>query len=78
MPSFDTAGFCAALHRVARARGVSMEVVAEETGVPKTTLSRMKNHGTIPDGSNLAALGVWAGLNPAQFSGLVLPAHRRR
>jgi transcriptional regulator with XRE-family HTH domain len=76
MPSFDTEGFDKALRECAQMRGKDMKQVSAETGVSETTLSRMHNHRRAPDAASLAALSAWAGLNPARFSGLVLPTPR--
>lgn len=73
MPSFDTEGFDKALRECAKARGKDMKQVSAETGVSETTLSRMHNHHRAPDAASLAALSAWAGINPARFSGLMLP-----
>lgn len=56
---------------------MTMKDVAEQTGVSETTLSRMHNHGRAPDCASMAALSLWAGINPARFSGLVLPKPAR-
>lgn len=73
MPRFDTTGFMQKLHRAAAARGKTMKEVAAETGVSETTLSRMSSGRRVCDAASMAALSAWAGINPARFSGLVLP-----
>jgi transcriptional regulator with XRE-family HTH domain len=73
MPSFDTATFMATLQRAAKRRGKTMKEVAAETGVSETTLSRMSTGRRVCDAASMAALSAWAGINPARFSGLVLP-----
>lgn len=73
MPSFDTAAFMKALRRCAQRRGKTMKDVAAETGVSETTLSRMNGGKRVCDVASMAALSAWAGINPARFSGLVLP-----
>lgn len=73
MPTFDTDAFVAALNRAAEARGKTMKEVAAETGVSETTLSRMKTGRRVCDAASLAALSMWAGINPARFSGWVPP-----
>jgi transcriptional regulator with XRE-family HTH domain len=73
-PLFDLEGFRAALDRARVAREASWRIVAAETGVSATTLSRMKR-GRAPDAASLAALSVWAGINPANYSSA--SAHQR-
>jgi transcriptional regulator with XRE-family HTH domain len=66
-PVFDVVGFDAALRDFAQMQGKDMKQVAAATGVSETTISRMHNHGRAPDAASLAALGSWAGINPARF-----------
>lgn len=73
MPSFDTEAFMKTLARAAKRRGKTMKEVAAETGVSETTLSRMNGGKRVCDAASMAALSAWAGINPARFSGLVLP-----
>lgn len=73
MPTFDTEAFMKKLRRAADARGKTMKEVAAETGVSETTLSRMSGGKRVCDAASMAALSAWAGINPARFSGLVLP-----
>ena len=73
MPTFDTEAFMKKLHRAADARGKTMKEVAAETGVSETTLSRMSSGKRVCDAASLAALSMWAGINPARFSGWVPP-----
>lgn len=73
MPTFDTESFDKALRDFAQMRGKTMKDVAAETGVSETTLSRMHKHRRTPDAASVAALGAWACINPARFSGLMLP-----
>lgn len=73
MPAFDTEAFMKKLRRAAAARGKSMKEVAAETGVSESTLSRMNGGKRLCDAASMAALCAWAGINPARFSGLVLP-----
>lgn len=61
------------LARAAKRRGKTMKEVAAETGVSETTLSRMNGGKRVCDAASMAALSAWAGINPARFSGLVLP-----
>lgn len=63
-PTFDLAGFRAALNRAREARNVTWKQIGRETGVSQTTLSRMKL-SRAPDAASLAALSAWAGINPA-------------
>ena len=63
---FDAAGFYADLKRSVEAQKVNWKVVSKETGVSRTTLSRMAK-GRRPDAASLAALSSWAGINPANY-----------
>lgn len=73
MPTFDTEAFMKKLHGCAERRGKTMKDVAAETGVSETTLSRMSGGKRVCDAASLAALSMWAGINPARFSGWVPP-----
>lgn len=73
MPSFDTEAFMLKITRAAVRRGLTMKDVAAATGVSETTLSRMQTGRRLCDAASLAALSAWAGINPARFTGLVLP-----
>lgn len=63
---FDGNAFYRALGATVVARGLTWKQVASETGVSASTLTRMAQ-GSKPDAASLAALGAWAGLNPAAF-----------
>lgn len=73
MPSFDTEEFMKALQEAVEARGKTLKDLSDETGVSEKTLDRMKRGRGVCDAPSLAALSLWAGINPARFSGLVLP-----
>jgi transcriptional regulator with XRE-family HTH domain len=63
---FDGEAFYESLVSTVTARQVTWKQVSTETGVSATTLTRMAQ-GRRPDAASLAALGAWAGLNPAEF-----------
>lgn len=65
--TFNIKRFTLSLSQVALLRGMDMADVALATGVAQATLSRMRNHGLVPNGGNLAALCKWAGLDVAEF-----------
>lgn len=64
--AFDFEKWLRRITAAAERRGITMRQLAAETGVSETTLSRMKNHGRVPDGASLAVLSDWAGVNPAK------------
>lgn len=70
MPSekkgFSAELFYQSLSSTVAARRSNWRRVSEETGVSRTTLSRMSK-GRQPDGASLTALAAWAGLNPTDF-----------
>lgn len=68
MAAFDNVGFVRAIERAARIRSKTMKDVSRETGVSETTLSRMVSGDRMCDAASMAALGAWAGINPARFS----------
>lgn len=63
---FDAAAFYAALDGQRRAKNVTWKLVAAESGVPASTLTRMAQ-GRRPDVDSLAALIVWSGLKQDAF-----------
>lgn len=63
---FDLSAFYSAIESTMIAKGLNWKVVAAETGVSASTLSRM-GRGQRPDATSLAALAAWSGLNPANF-----------
>lgn len=65
--TFNLMRFTLSLRQVALLRGMDMADVAAATGVSQATLSRMRNRGIMPSGSNLAALCKWAGLDVTEF-----------
>lgn len=66
---FDATGFFQALEITVLARGLKWKQVSEATGVSTSTLSRMAQ-GRGPDAASQAKLAAWAGLNPADFTGI--------
>jgi len=65
---FDGEGFFAALDAERSARKATWKKVADEAGIPASTLTRM-SQGRRPDIDTLAALCQWSGLEPAKFTG---------
>lgn len=63
---FDSAGFYRALDAVRSARGLNWKLVAEQSGVSASTLTRVAQ-GRRPDVDSLAALVSWAGLSADDF-----------
>lgn len=63
--NFDWMGFYVAVDRARLLRGIDWKQVAGETGISRTTLSRMQS-GRKPDAASIAALASWAGVNPAK------------
>lgn len=63
---FDAAGFHRALDAVRSARGLNWKVMAEQSGVSASTLTRLAQ-GRRPDVDSLAALVAWAGLSADAF-----------
>lgn len=63
---FDGDAFYRSLETIVESRAKSWQLVAKETGVSASTLTRMAK-GRKPDASSLAALSAWAGLNPSDF-----------
>ena len=72
--NFDADAFYQALVDTVAVREVTWKQASQETGVSATTLTRMAQ-GRKPDAASLAALGAWAGLNPADF--VQLPGRKR-
>jgi len=70
---FEFEKFYQAVNAKRTARSASWRQVAREIGVGKSTLARMAQNKR-PDADGLAALAFWAGLNPADFVRLDLPA----
>ncbi|KAA6489944.1 transcriptional regulator [Agrobacterium sp. ICMP 7243] len=67
---FDGEGFFAALDAERLTRTATWKKVAEEAGVPASTLTRM-SQGKRPDIDTLAALCQWSGLEPGRFTGQI-------
>jgi transcriptional regulator with XRE-family HTH domain len=65
---FDGEGFFSALDAERLSRTATWKKVAEEAGVPASTLTRM-SQGRRPDVDTLAALCQWSGLEPGKFTG---------
>lgn len=63
---FDSAGFYRALDAVRAARSLNWKLVAEQSGVSASTLTRLAQ-GRRPDVDSLAALVAWAGLSADHF-----------
>ncbi|MBK5956686.1 hypothetical protein CCR97_00340 [Rhodoplanes elegans] len=63
---FDGEAFFAALDAERIARRATWKKVAEEAGVPASTLTRM-SQGRRPDLDSLAALCAWSGLRADDF-----------
>jgi transcriptional regulator with XRE-family HTH domain len=63
---FDTEGFCAALDAERRTRKLTWKLVAGESGVSASTLTRMAQ-GRRPDLEGLAKLCAWSGLSADDF-----------
>ncbi len=66
--AFDTKRFVKDLKIVAKERGMTFTSLAREIGVHDSTLSYMNTIGSVPDGTSLAALAKWSGLNVADYS----------
>ena len=64
---FDFAAFYKTLNATVAARDISWKAVSEQTGVSRSTLSRM-SRGRQPDAASLTALSAWSGLNPVDFT----------
>jgi transcriptional regulator with XRE-family HTH domain len=64
--SFDFSSFYKALQSTVAARSSTWKAVSDETGVSRSTLSRMAK-GRQPDAESLTALAAWSGLNPTAF-----------
>jgi transcriptional regulator with XRE-family HTH domain len=63
---FDSQSFYDALDAVRQARRLNWKLVASESGVSASTLTRMAQ-GKRPDVDGLAALAAWSGLNADDF-----------
>ena len=63
---FDANGFYEALDSTRIAREMNWRKVAQESGIPASTLTRMAQ-GKRPDVDSLAALVSWSGLNIDEF-----------
>ena len=66
-PNFDFTAFYKALSATVVARDISWKDVSEQTGVSRSTLSRMSK-GRQPDAASLTALAAWSGINPVDFT----------
>jgi transcriptional regulator with XRE-family HTH domain len=64
---FDGEAFFAAIDGVRIARDLTWKKVAEQSGVPASSLTRM-SQGRRPDVDSLAALCAWSGLKAEQFT----------
>ncbi len=63
---FDAGGFYQALDSIRQARAINWRLVAEQSGVSASSLTRMAQ-GKRPDVDSLAALAAWSGLNADAF-----------
>lgn len=63
---FDNEGFYTALDRTRQARKLNWKLVAAQSGVSASTLTRMAQ-GKRPDVDGLAALASWSGLSTDDF-----------
>jgi transcriptional regulator with XRE-family HTH domain len=63
---FDSQGFYRALDAVRISRRITWKVVAQESGVSASTLTRMAQ-GSRPDVDGLAALATWSRLDTNDF-----------
>lgn len=63
---FNIESFYKALDSVRINREITWKQIAEESGVPASTLTRMSS-GKRPDVDSLSALADWSGLNPIDF-----------
>jgi transcriptional regulator with XRE-family HTH domain len=63
---FDAEGFYLALDSVRQARKLNWKLVAAESGVSASTLTRMAQ-GKRPDVDGLAALVAWSGLDADDY-----------
>ncbi|WP_291398014.1 helix-turn-helix domain-containing protein [Devosia sp.] len=66
LPKFDGERFFSALDATRSARGITWKKVAEQAGVPASTLTRM-SQGRKPDVDTLSALCAWSGLKADAF-----------
>ncbi|WP_315803019.1 hypothetical protein [Bradyrhizobium sp. SZCCHNS3002] len=64
---FDGEAFFAAIDSVRIARDLTWKKVAEQSGVPASSLTRM-SQGRRPDVDSLSALCAWSGLKAEQFT----------
>jgi transcriptional regulator with XRE-family HTH domain len=64
---FDGEAFFAAIDAVKEARRLTWKKVAEQAGVPASTLTRM-SQGRRPDVDSLASLCAWSGLKIEDFT----------
>lgn len=64
--TFNVDGFYTALDLTRASRNLNWKQVGSESSVSASTLTRLSQNKT-PDAAGLAALGAWAGLNPADF-----------
>ena len=63
---FDAEGFYLALDAHRQARGIPWKRVADEAGVPPSTLTRMGQRRK-PDVDSLAALAAWSGIDVRKY-----------
>lgn len=66
-PQFDFPAFYKAVSATVSARDTNWKTVSEQTGVSRSTLSRMSS-GRQPDAASLTALAAWSGINPVDYS----------
>jgi transcriptional regulator with XRE-family HTH domain len=64
---FDSATFYAALDTARALRGVSWRLIARETGVSASTLTRMADGLHCPDLDSVATLLAWLGMDFEMF-----------
>jgi predicted transcriptional regulator len=67
MLKFDYLEFAVALECVIQDSGLTAREISALSGVPETTLCRVRRCENKPDANNLVLLAAWAGLNPAEY-----------
>lgn len=68
---FDAAAFFSALDAIRESRGLNWRQVADESGVPASTLTRM-GQGKQPSVDSLAGMKCWAGISVDRFFRMTL------
>lgn len=77
--SFDFERFVADINATRQARGLTWRRLAEASGIPASTFSRMnKGNGRMPDSNNLAAIASWGGLSLDDYVVDRMQMHRPR